>query len=104
VSRQQGQRTWDVFREAVAQWPPGWMPIGLAREDCGCLTDRLSGSRMWRPCMAHESEGHVAVISEVDGMHVARCLVLACPWSETRQWEHDAIGAAQEHWRQTRGT
>lgn len=101
------RRTWSGAREIRAVWreshTPDWIPFGYAVLACGCLVDTFYGDEMREPCMAHEGEGHVSALSEgEDGMHVARCLVLACPWGESHVWESDAISAAQAHWRKTR--
>jgi hypothetical protein len=99
-------RTWSRAREMVQVWAEshqaGWIPFGYALLECGCLVDTFTREEMRRPCVAHEGEGHLAAISEQDGLHVARCLVMVCPWSESWVWENDAIGAAQKHWRETR--
>jgi hypothetical protein len=80
-----------------------WMPMYLRTLDCGCMVDDLADGMMWKPCMAHEGDGHLCVISEQDGMWVVRCLVLVCRFSQTRAYEADAVGAAQGHWQETAG-
>jgi hypothetical protein len=99
-------RTWSRAREMEKVWAEGdhtegWIPFGYQRLMCGCLVDTFTRNEMRRPCMAHEGDGHIAAISEQDGVHVARCLVAVCPWVESRAWENDAISAAQGHWRDT---
>lgn len=89
--------------EHVHGKPRDWMPLYIRRLACGCYVDDLSDGAIWEPCMAHEGEGHLAVLSEQDGLHVARCLVLICDWQTSLLWEVDAISAAQEHWRRTAG-
>lgn len=101
------QRTWDPARALREHWreakqTPGWIPFGYALKACGCLVDTFSNGAMREPCMAHESEGHLSALSEADGSHVARCLVLSCGWQETHMWAGEAISAAQRHWRETR--
>lgn len=101
------QHTWDLRRSYHAVWDvspgPGWIPFGLRRLGCGCVVDDFSNGMTWEPCMAHEGDGHLAAISDQDGLHVARCLVLTCPWQQSWMHEGDAISAAQEHWRGTSG-
>lgn len=101
------EHTWDRARALEKVWADGdhtagWIPFGYQRLICGCLVDTFMGHEMRRPCMAHEGDGHVSAISEQDGMHVARCLVLVCPWQGSWAWESDAVSAAQGHWRSTR--
>lgn len=107
--------TWDQSRLAEAQWSKaphlgdGWIPLGFERQACGCLVDTFrtrevqgqTEPMMWRPCMAHEGEGHLSVLSEQDGMSVAVCLVGTCGWKAARYWTNDAIQAAQQHWMAT---
>lgn len=81
--------------------PAGWVPLGIRKLACGCFVDDYSDGVIWEPCMAHEGDGHLACISEQDGMHVARCIVLICPWREDHFHEVDAVNAAQTHWRKT---
>jgi hypothetical protein len=100
-------RTWRHRHDYHEVWeggghPRGWVPLGIRKLDCGCFVDDFSDGVIWEPCMAHEGEGHMSAISDQDGMHVARCLVVVCPWQETWMYETDAVGAAQKHWRETR--
>ena len=101
-------RTWGQRRahhavwEGAGQQPDSWLPLYIRKLDCGCLVDDLSDSEIWEPCMAHEADGHLAAISEQDSVHVARCLVLTCGWREDWFKEADAVGAAQQHWLDTR--
>lgn len=87
------RRTW------TRQAPGAWRPLGVHRLSCGCWWDGY-GDRMWEPCMAHEGEGHLSVISESDGLAVVRCLV--CRFTETWAQQSRAAGRAQEHWSDTR--
>jgi hypothetical protein len=91
-----GLRTWD--HPAPAAVPPGVYRLG-----CGCWRDGYS-DRMWEPCMAHEGEGHLAVIStdQDGGVSVARCLVHECRWRTEQGREAWAVAAAREHWEATR--
>jgi hypothetical protein len=82
-----------------------WLPLGFQTLACGCVVDTFTAqeNQMWRPCVAHEGEGHLSALSgPEDGVYIARCLVLACPWRDQRFWENDAITAAQQHWMETR--
>lgn len=100
------ERTWDARHRFAAVWRasglgPDQSGAGLARAACGCVQDLYSGGRTWEPCMAHETDGHLSVVSEQDGVHVARCLVLRCDWRATQVTPEAAVEAAQAHWRQT---
>lgn len=87
-------RTWQ-HRE-----PEAWRPLFSVQDPCGCWT---SWGGMLEPCMAHESEGHVSVISpDQDGLAVARCLVGECAWMVSLTTEGWAVEAAQKHWSDTR--
>lgn len=91
-----GRRTWT--RSA-----PGERPLGVYRRPCGCWWDGV-GDRMWEPCVAHEADGHLSVISpDQDGVAVARCLVRDCAWQESWAVEEWAVQAAVRHWDATRG-
>lgn len=100
------QRTWDLRHAYHSTWTAAMAsPLaGMGQQGCGCLVDIINNGRIWEPCMAHEGQGHLAVISEQDGMFVARCLVLICDWKITEMWETTATEAAQQHWRDTAGT
>lgn len=80
-------------------------PPGVYRLACGCRWDGYA-DRMWEPCMTHQAEGHLSVLSEGQGPDggawVARCLVLECRWSTEQAREAWASAAAQQHWRDTR--
>jgi len=114
AEQQQQQHTWDRSDTVMAGWEMSnkaaggdgtWLPLGFLRQDCGCVVDQFSGEehQMWRPCVAHEGEGHLSALSgPEDGVYIARCLVLTCPWRDQRFWENDAITAAQQHWADTR--
>jgi hypothetical protein len=93
-----GLHTWSGRHRFHEVWTRTLSVHALA---CGCLVDTYNG-QIWEPCMAHEADGHLAVIIETDGMHVARCLVLRCGWQETHIREIDTVRAAQAHWRGTR--
>lgn len=101
------RRTWDLRHTYHETWigvgsPPSWLQPGMEQRACGCLTDLMDGGRIWEPCMAHEGDGHLSVISEQqDGMFVARCLVIRCPWVVHHFSEVTATGAAQQHWIET---
>jgi hypothetical protein len=104
-------RTWGlrrmyhrIRREAAGHPEEDWQPLGIRKLGCGCFVDDFSDGVIWEPCMAHEGDGHLAAVSEQDGLHVARCLVVTCPWTETWLRESDAVGAAQQHWLMTRNS
>jgi hypothetical protein len=84
--------------------PGAWRPLFVVRLACGCWVDTLLADRMWEPCMAHETEGHLSVLStgQADGVTVARCLVSVCPWQESWAQEIWAVDAAVRHWEETR--
>lgn len=91
-----GARTWE------RKPPDAWRPLFTSRLACGCWTDDWTG-QVREPCVAHESEGHVSVVSpDQDGVAVARCLVRECRWQESRATEGWAVEAAQRHWADTR--
>ncbi|HEX8321571.1 hypothetical protein [Longimicrobium sp.] len=82
-----------------------WRPLFITRLDCGCWIDSMATPvRMWEPCMAHEADGHLAAISDDDGMTVARCLVRDCKWTVREFYESVAVRAAQDHWQDTRAS
>lgn len=96
--RSDGQiRTWQRRTDAA--------PPGVSRLRCGCRWDGYA-DRMWQPCMTHEGEGHLAVVSVGQGpdgsASVARCLVLTCDWRTEQAQEAWAVAAAQQHWTDTR--
>jgi hypothetical protein len=88
------RRTWDRSGQQ--------RPWDVYRADCGCWHAVL-GARIWEPCMAHQGEGHLCVLSAGDGgVWVARCLVSECAWRTSWAQEDWAVVAAQEHWQATR--
>lgn len=92
------RRTWRHGEVKAALDPPGYM----VRQDCGCWWDTL-GARIWEPCMAHEGEGHLSVISVYEtGGAVARCLAGDCGWTVEVWTEYQAVAEAQQHWVETR--
>ena len=91
------RRTWEH-----ASGGDPWHPLFSVRLACGCWLDGI-GSRVWEPCMAHESEGHVSAVSVYDdGRSVARCLAGPCRWTVEVFTEAAAIAEAQGHWVETR--
>lgn len=93
------RRTWEH------PGPDAARPIGIYRQPCGCWWDGY-GDRLWEPCMTHEGEGHLSVLSTGQGpdgsASVARCLVIECAWRTEQAREDWAASAAQEHWHDTR--
>lgn len=91
------RRTW-AHMDGTESWRPMFIrPLG-----CGCLWDEIA-ARVWEPCMAHESEGHVSAVSVYeDGSAVWRCLAGDCKAGEQAFTEAAAIEDAKQHWAQTR--
>jgi hypothetical protein len=88
-----GTSIWDAL---------GQQPVGAVQDECGCCWDLLGG-QMWKPCRAHESEGHLAVLSSPgDGLVTARCRVRTCAWARTEATLLWAAQEGQQHWIETR--